>query len=103
MRNLQRKQWACGLGVKKDGRVSIANTSHLIGFAYVAGRITLRLDGHLMHALNDGALIGTWPAPWLARTCPHCMVPNRPPGKRPPPPLPLDPFRHNDACTTVAK
>ncbi|MFD6742118.1 hypothetical protein ACFWD2_03950 [Streptomyces anthocyanicus] len=28
-----------------------------------SGTITLRLDGHLMHAIADDALMGTWPCP----------------------------------------
>jgi hypothetical protein len=49
--------------VTKDGVVSIAGSSHLIGFAWAGRRVTLRLDGHLMHAVIDNALIGTWPCP----------------------------------------
>lgn len=49
--------------VTKDGVVSIAGSSRLIGFAWAGRRVTLRLDGHLMHAVIDNALIGTWPCP----------------------------------------
>ncbi|WP_157187568.1 hypothetical protein [Nocardia vinacea] len=49
--------------VDRDGLVSIANTKHPIGVARAGERIILRLDGHLMHAIADNALIGTWPCP----------------------------------------
>lgn len=45
--------------VTKDGAVSIAGSAHLIGFAWAGRRVTLRLDGHLMHAVIDNSLIGT--------------------------------------------
>lgn len=49
--------------VTKDGVVSIAGSGHLVGFAWAGRRVTLRLDGHLMHAIIDNALVGTWPCP----------------------------------------
>jgi transposase InsO family protein len=49
--------------VTKDGTVALAGATHLIGFAWAGRRVTLRLDGHLMHAVADNALIGTWPCP----------------------------------------
>jgi len=74
--------------VNEDGRVSIANTSHLIGFAYVGRRITLRLDGHLMHAISEGALIGTWPCPIPGPKLSTLHDARAAVGKLPPPPLP---------------
>ncbi|WP_181193216.1 hypothetical protein [Prauserella shujinwangii] len=44
--------------VTKDGKVNIAGEAHLVGFAWAGRKITLRLDGHLMHAIADNALIG---------------------------------------------
>lgn len=49
--------------VARDGLVSIARDTDLVGFAWTGRKITLRLDGHLMHAIADDALIGTWPCP----------------------------------------
>jgi hypothetical protein len=49
--------------VTKDGTVALAGAPHLVGFAWAGRRVTLRLDGHLMHAIADNALIGTWPCP----------------------------------------
>ncbi|WP_240505225.1 hypothetical protein [Nocardia mangyaensis] len=37
--------------VDRDGLVSISNTKHLVGAAHSGQRITLRLDGHLMHGM----------------------------------------------------
>jgi hypothetical protein len=49
--------------VTKDGTVTLANTTHRVGFAWAGRRVTLRLDGHLMHAIADNVLIGTSPCP----------------------------------------
>ena len=74
--------------VTKDGVISIAGSPHLIGFAWAGRRVTLRLDGHLMHAVIDNALVGTWPCPvdthQLGRLS-GARVPSTP---LPPPPLP---------------
>ncbi|MFD4444547.1 IS481 family transposase [Nocardia sp. NPDC058519] len=73
--------------VDRDGLVSISNTKHLVGAAHSGQRITLRLDGHLMHAIADNVLIGTWPCPiaadQLGRLPGSCMPTN---------PLPLPPI-----------
>lgn len=57
--------------VNKDGLVSIGGIDHLVGLAWAGRRVTLRLDGHLLHAIADNALIGTWPCPisrdWIGR------------------------------------
>jgi transposase len=49
--------------VNKGGHVTIAGHHQLIGVAWAGRTITLRLDGHLMHAFADAAVIGTWPSP----------------------------------------
>ncbi|MGW6425051.1 hypothetical protein ACWF82_20450 [Nocardia sp. NPDC055053] len=49
--------------VDKDGVVGIGGQQHLVGFAWAGRAVTLRLDGHLLHAIADNALIGTWPCP----------------------------------------
>lgn len=49
--------------VDRNGLVSIANTKHLVGVAHCGQRVTLRLDGHLIHAIADNVLIGIWPCP----------------------------------------
>jgi hypothetical protein len=52
--------------VNKDGNVQIAGTRCVVGFALAGRKIMLRLDGHLMHAISDNALVGTWPCPVTA-------------------------------------
>lgn len=49
--------------VNRDGATQIAGHRHVVGFAWAGRTVTLRLDGHLMHAIADGALVGTWPCP----------------------------------------
>ncbi|WP_370523859.1 integrase core domain-containing protein [Nocardia sp. CY15] len=49
--------------VTRDGTAQIARHRHVVGFAWAGRTIILRLDGHLMHAIADGALAGTWPCP----------------------------------------
>jgi hypothetical protein len=48
--------------VSNDGTVTIAGAAHLIGFAWAGHKIALRLDGHVMYAIADHALIGSRPA-----------------------------------------
>lgn len=74
--------------VTKDGTVSIAGSSHLIGFAWAGRRVTLRLAGHLMHAVIDNALIGTWPSPLGADQLGRLTDARTPSTPLPPPPLP---------------
>jgi len=45
------------------GRRAGAQDGHRHGFALAGRTITLRLDGHLMYAIADNALMGTWPPP----------------------------------------
>ncbi|SNT63608.1 Integrase core domain-containing protein [Streptosporangium subroseum] len=49
--------------VHRDGHVLIAGIKCQVAFALAGRSVTLRLDGHLMHAIADGALVGTWPCP----------------------------------------
>ena len=74
--------------VTKDGVVNIAGATHLIGFAYAGNKITLRLNGHLMHAIAAGALIGTWPCPIPADQLARLHGARTPSTPLPPPPLP---------------
>lgn len=79
--------------VTKDGKVSIAGGTHLVGFASAGRKITLRLDGHLMHAITDNALIGSWPCPIgtdRLASIPGARIPSTP---LPPPPLPAGSLR----------
>jgi hypothetical protein len=71
----------------------LAGIHHYIGNRYAGRVMVLRLDGHLMHAIAAGALIGTWPCPVTAEQA------ARLPGARaaatalPPPPLPAGSIR----------
>jgi transposase InsO family protein len=49
--------------VDRDGGVGIGGHHHVVGFAWTGRTVTLRLDGHLMHAITDNALIGGVPGP----------------------------------------
>lgn len=43
----------------RDGVVALAGQKFRIGPGYLGTTVVLRLDGHLMHAIADNALIGT--------------------------------------------
>ncbi|PZS27738.1 MAG: IS481 family transposase [Pseudonocardiales bacterium] len=79
--------------VSYDGTVSIAGTSHLIGFAWAGRRTALRLDGHLMHAIADHALIGSWPCPIATDQLARLQGARQPTTPLPPPPLPSGSLR----------
>ena len=49
--------------VHRDGHVTVGGEKYRVGTGYAGTQVTLRLDGHLMHAIADGALAGTWPCP----------------------------------------
>ena len=77
----------------KDGTVTIAGHVHLVGFAWAGRRVALRLDGHLMHAIADKALIGTWPCPFPTDRLTTLRGARTPSTPLPPPPLPAGPLR----------
>jgi transposase InsO family protein len=79
--------------VNKDGVVAIAGSSHLIGFAWAGRRVTLRLDGHLMHAVIENALVGTWPCPLGTDQLGRLIGARTPSTPLPPPPLPAGSLR----------
>lgn len=79
--------------VSSDGTVTIAGTSHLIGFAWAGRKIALRLDGHLMHAIADNALIGSWPCPIPTNRLARLHGARQPTTTLPPPPLPAGSLR----------
>nr|WP_211239301.1 hypothetical protein [Actinokineospora inagensis] len=79
--------------VNKDGVVTIAGTTHLISFAHAGRRVALRLDGHLMHAVLDNALIGSRPCPIPADQLARLQGASTPSSPLPPPPLPAGSLR----------
>jgi Integrase core domain len=52
--------------VQRDGHVTVNGQKYQVGMGYAGTQVTMRLDGHLMHAVADGALAGTWPSPVTA-------------------------------------
>jgi transposase InsO family protein len=79
--------------VNKDGLVAIGGANHLVGFAWAGRRVTLRLDGHLLHAIAEGALIGTWPCPISTDNLGQLRGARAPSTPLPPPPLPAGSLR----------
>jgi transposase InsO family protein len=79
--------------VTKDGTVTIAGHVHLVGFAWAGRKVALRLDGHLMHAIADEALIGTWPCPIGTDRLTTLHGARTPTTALPPPPLPAGSLR----------
>ena len=49
--------------VHRDGHVSVDGEKYQVGAGHAGTQVTMRLDGHLMHAIASGALAGTWPCP----------------------------------------
>jgi hypothetical protein len=49
--------------VARDGVIQVANQTYHVNPGLAGRRITLRLDGHLMHAIIDDQLAGSWPCP----------------------------------------
>jgi hypothetical protein len=50
----------------RDGHVLIAGGRYQVGTGSAGTTVTMRMDGHLMYAIADGALAGTWPCPIIA-------------------------------------
>jgi hypothetical protein len=49
--------------VQHDGHVTVNGEKFQVGMGYAGTAVTMRLGGHLMHALADGALAAPGPAP----------------------------------------
>jgi transposase InsO family protein len=79
--------------VNKDGAVTIAGHHHVVGFGWVGHTITLRLDGHLIHGIAEGALIGTWASPIRHDQLSRVRGARTPATALPPPPLPSGSLR----------
>ncbi|MER5200756.1 helix-turn-helix domain-containing protein [Streptomyces sp. NPDC002884] len=77
--------------VHRDGIVCLAGGRYQVGFALAVRTITLRLDGHLMHAIADNALMGTWPCPVPADSL--GQIDGARTATSPPPPLPAGAIR----------
>jgi transposase InsO family protein len=79
--------------VTRSGAVAIAGAQHVVGFAWAGRKVVLRLDGHLMHAIADNALIGTWPCPISTDHLARVSGARTPSTPLPPPPLPAGSLR----------
>ncbi|WP_063820467.1 IS481 family transposase [Nocardia aobensis] len=93
--------------VNQHGQVALGGTGHLVGAAWAGRRIALRLDGHLLHAIADNALIGTWPCPISTDRIGKLAGARTPSTPLPPPPLPAGSLRaqrkvHADGRITIA-
>jgi transposase InsO family protein len=74
--------------VQRDGHVLVNGDKYQVGAGHAGTTITLRLDGHLMHAIADGALAGTWPCPITAERAARMAGARAAATTLPPPPLP---------------
>ncbi|MFI7337208.1 IS481 family transposase [Streptomyces sp. NPDC050085] len=79
--------------VQRDGLVCLAGGRYQGGFALAGRTITLRLNGHLMHAIADNALMGTWPCPIPAERLGEIRGARTATSPLPPPPLPTGAIR----------
>jgi transposase InsO family protein len=74
--------------VQRDGHVTVGGENYQVGMGYAGTAVTMRLDGHLMHAIADGALAGTWPCPVTAERAARMNGACAASAPLPPPPLP---------------
>ncbi|OLT12712.1 hypothetical protein BJF79_21680 [Actinomadura sp. CNU-125] len=65
----------------------IAGVKCQVAFALARRTVTIRLDGDLIHAIADNALVGTWPGPITAERA--ARLPGARTTSTPLPPLPL--------------
>ncbi|MGP3920449.1 hypothetical protein [Nonomuraea sp. 10N515B] len=79
--------------VQRDGHVTIAGIKCQIAFALARRTVTIRLDGHLMHAIADNAPVGTWPCPITADRDARLPGARTAASPLPPPPLPAGSIR----------
>jgi transposase InsO family protein len=74
--------------VQRDGHVLIDGSKYQVGTGLAGTTVTMRLDGHLMHAIASGALAGTWPCPITAQRAARFAGARDAATPLPPPPLP---------------
>lgn len=79
--------------VHRDGHVLIAGGKCQVGFGLAGSTVVMRLDGHLMHAIAAGALVGTWPCPISADRAAKLAGARAAATPLPPPPLPAGSIR----------
>jgi transposase InsO family protein len=74
--------------VHRDGHVNFDGEKYQVGAGHADTTVTLRLDGHLMHAIAGGALAGTWPCPVTAERAARMNGARAAAAPLPPAPLP---------------
>jgi transposase InsO family protein len=74
--------------VHRDGHITVGGEKYHVGTGHSGTAVTLRLDGHLMHAIAGGALAGTWPCPVTAERAARMNGARAAAATLPPPPLP---------------
>jgi hypothetical protein len=74
--------------VQRDGHVMVSGEKYQVGTGHAGTTVTMRLDGHLMHAIAAGALAGTWPCPFTAERAARMAGARAAATPLPPPPLP---------------
>ncbi len=79
--------------VTRDGLIKIGGREFQVSTSLAGRAITVRLDGHLMHAIADGALVATWPCPLSAAQLPGLRGATIAATRLPPPPLPAGSIR----------
>lgn len=79
--------------VTRHGTIALAGESQLVGDRWSGRRVVLRLDGHLLHAIADGAVIGSWPCPVEADRLARLQGARMPSTPLPPPLLPAGSLR----------
>jgi hypothetical protein len=79
--------------VRRDGYVSVVGHDQYVGSGHAGEQVVLRLDGHLMHAIADNVLIGTWPCPLPAPKLATLRGARTAVTPLPPPPLPTGAIR----------
>ncbi len=88
--------------VHRDGHVLIAGGKTQVGFSLAGSTVVMRLDGHPMHAIAGGSLVGTWPCPLPADRVAGLPGARAAATPLPPPPLPPGSTRPNAAFTPTA-
>jgi transposase InsO family protein len=74
--------------VHRDGHVLIGGGKYQVGTGLAGTTVIIRLDGHLMHAIAQGALAGTWPCPLTADRAARLSGARAAATPLPPPPMP---------------
>ncbi|MGN2638759.1 integrase core domain-containing protein [Nocardia takedensis] len=89
--------------VGNDGIANIGGKPFPVGAACAGRKVALRLDGNLMHAVVDKALVGTWTCPVPRGELSKLRGAQAPTTPLPPPPLPRGHCRHCGKFTATGQ